>query len=331
MADSRFYKEPDFDTLQVHAGWMTDPATNAIAVPIYQSAAYDFGPVDRAARLMRNEETAHIYSRVSNPTVGILEKRVAALEGGVAAVATSSGQAAQLLTVTTLAQAGDHVVSSARLYGGTYNQFKVTFGRFGITTTFVETTDPTAFAAAINDRTKLIFLEIIANSDGALYDIEAIAKIAHEAGIPLVVDNTVGMGGYLVRPISLGADIVVHSATKWLCGHGTTLAGIIIDSGNFDWRNSDKFPTVNGPSAAYGGANFAQIAHPSGFATIVRLEGLRDLGPCLSAQSAFSILQGIETLSLRAQRQCANALTYVGPIRTKLMAAVQRSDLYDHN
>jgi len=194
------------------------------------------------------------------------------------------------------------------LYGGTYTQFKVAFGRLAISTTFVETTDPAHFAAAINGKTKLIFLEIIANSDGMLYDIEAIAKVAHDAGIPLVVDNTLGMGGYLIRPISLGADIVVHSATKWLCGHGTTLAGVIVDSGKFDWRNSDKFPSVNGPSPAYGGINFAEITYPAGFATVARFEGLRDLGPCLSAQSAFSVLQGIETLGLRAQRQCDNAL-----------------------
>ncbi|KAJ7060895.1 Cys/Met metabolism PLP-dependent enzyme-domain-containing protein [Mycena amicta] len=303
-----FYKEPDFETLQVHAGYTVDPTTKSVAVPIYQSTAWDFGLVERASRLISNQEVGYIYSRVSNPTVDVLEKRVAALEGGVAAVATSSGQAAQLLTVTTLAHVGDNVVSSLRLYGGTYTQFKVAFERFGLSTTFVESSDPAHFGAAITEKTKLIFLETIANSDGTLYDIEAIAKVAHDAGIPLVVDNTLGMGGYLVRPISLGADIVIHSATKWLCGHGTTLAGIIVDSGKFDWRNSNKFPWINGPSPAYGGANFAQIAYPAGFATLVRLEGLRDLGPCLSAQSAFSVLQGIETLSLRAQRQCDNAL-----------------------
>ncbi|KAF7297367.1 hypothetical protein MIND_00970200 [Mycena indigotica] len=325
-APNPYYREPDFETLQLHAGFSGDSATNAAAVPIYQSTSFKFNSVEHAQRLNALQEFGNIYSRVANPTVvccfsrallrvaqvnaleDVLEKRVAALEGGMAAVATASGQAATALTITSLAGAGDNIVASARLYGGTYNQFKVTFKRLGIETKFVKSEDPADFAAAIDDKTKCIFIETISNSDTVLLDIAALSKVAHDKGIPLVVDNTLGMGGYLVRPISLGADIIVHSATKWIGGHGTTMAGVIVDSGRFDWRNSDKFPNLTGPSPAYGGASLGTIFYPFGFAIQVRIESLRDFGPCLSAQAAFNVLQGIETLSLRAQRHCDNAL-----------------------
>ncbi|KAJ7230412.1 Cys/Met metabolism PLP-dependent enzyme-domain-containing protein [Mycena pura] len=305
-----FYREPDFETIQVHAGFSVDPATNATAVPIYQSTGFQFDSVERAQKIGSLQAQGNIYSRVGNPTVDVLEKRMAALEGGMAAVATASGQSATALTIMSLAASGDNIISSSRLYGGvrTYNQFKITFKRFGIDTKFVTSTDPADYAAVIDDKTKCIFVESISNSDSVLCDIAALAKVAHDHGIPLVVDNTLGMGGYMIRPIALGADIVVHSATKWISGHGTTLAGVIVDSGHFDWRNSTKFPMISGPSAAYGGAPLANIFYPVGFALQVRLENLRDMGPCLSAQSAFSVLQGLETLSLRAQRHCDNAL-----------------------
>ncbi|KAJ7147640.1 Cys/Met metabolism PLP-dependent enzyme-domain-containing protein [Mycena crocata] len=303
-----YYREPDFETLQLHAGQVVDPATNARAVPIYQSTSFVFNSVEHAQKLCGLKEHGNLYSRVSNPTVDVFEKRMAALEGGMAAVATASGQAATALTITSLAAVGDNIVASSRLYGGTYNQFKITFKRYGINTRFITSTDPADYAAAIDEKTKAIYVESISNSDTVLADISALSKVAHDHGIPLVVDNTLGMGGYMVRPIILGADIVVHSATKWISGHGTTMAGVIIDSGRFDWRKSDKFPMITSPSAAYGGAPLAETFYPVGFALQVRIENLRDLGPCLSATSAFSALQGIETLSLRAQRHCDNAL-----------------------
>ncbi|KAF9062514.1 Cys/Met metabolism PLP-dependent enzyme-domain-containing protein [Rhodocollybia butyracea] len=305
LAQNPYYRQPDFETLQLHAGQVVDPATNARAVPIYQSTSFVFNSVEHAQRLVGLQEFGNLYSRVANPTVDVFEKRMAALEGGMAAVATASGQAATALTISSLASAGDNIVSSSRLYGGTYNQFKTTFMRFGIDTKFITSNEPIDYAAAIDNKTKLIYIESIANSDSTLMDI----AVAHDHGIPLVVDNTLGMGGYMIKPIALGADIVLHSATKWIGGHGTTLAGVIIDSGRFDWTKSDKFPMITGGSAAYGGARLADIFFPVGFALQVRLESLRDLGPCLSAGSAFSLLQGIETLSLRAQRQCENALT----------------------
>ncbi|KAJ7360687.1 Cys/Met metabolism PLP-dependent enzyme-domain-containing protein [Mycena albidolilacea] len=303
-----FYREPDFETLQLHAGQVVDPATNARAVPIYQSTSFVFNSVEHAQRLCGLQEQGNLYSRVANPTVDVFEKRIAALEGGMAAVATASGQSATLLVISSLAGVGDNIIASSRLYGGTYNQFKVTFKRYGVDTKFVTSYDPADYAAVIDEKTKAIYVESISNSDTVLADIAGLAKVAHDHGIPLVVDNTLGMGGYIVRPISLGADIVVHSATKWISGHGTTMAGVIVDSGRFDWRKSDKFPMITSPSAAYGNAPLAEIFFPVGFALQVRIENLRDLGPCLSAQSAWQALQGVETLSLRAQRHCDNAL-----------------------
>ncbi|KAJ7261874.1 Cys/Met metabolism PLP-dependent enzyme-domain-containing protein [Mycena rebaudengoi] len=303
-----FYREPEFETLQLHAGQVPDPATNARAVPIHQSTSFVFNSVEHAMKLNALQEFGNIYSRVGNPTVDVFEKRMAALEGGMAAVATASGQAATALTITSLASAGDNIVASSRLYGGTYNQFKVTFKKYGIGVKFVLTTDLADYASAIDEKTKAIYVESISNSDTVLADIAGLSKVAHDKGIPLIVDNTLGMGGYMLKPISLGADIVVHSATKWIGGHGTTLGGVIIDSGRFDWRKSDKFPAITSPSAAYGGAVLGEVFFPVGFALQVRLESLRDLGPCLSATSAFQILTGLETLSLRAERHCQNTL-----------------------
>ncbi|KAK7006721.1 Cys/Met metabolism PLP-dependent enzyme-domain-containing protein [Favolaschia claudopus] len=294
-----FYREPDFETLQLHAGQTPDSAEHARAVPIYQSTSFVLENVETARKICSLQALGNLYSRVSNPTVDVFEKRMAALEGGMAAVATASGQSASALAITSLAASGDNIVSSSHLYGGTYTQFKVTFKRYGIDTKFVTSPDPADYAAVIDDKTKAIYVESISNSDTALADIAGLAKVAHEHGIPLVVDNTLGMGGYMLRPISLGADIVVHSATKWIAGHGTTMGGVIIDSGKFDWRQSNKFPMLTGPSVAYGGVKFAEIAHPVGFALQLRLEGLRDLGPCLNPTAAFMILQGVETLSRR--------------------------------
>ncbi|KAJ6612549.1 Cys/Met metabolism PLP-dependent enzyme-domain-containing protein [Mycena sp. CBHHK59/15] len=259
---NRFYRDPDFETLQLHAGQDPDGATNARAVPIYHTASYMFNSVEHAANLCALREQGHIYSRVGNPTTGVFEKRMAALEGGVAAVATSSGLSATALTVQALASSGDNIVTASRLYGGAYNQFKVTFKKFGIDVIFVPTMDVVDFEPAINEKTKALYVETIANSDNTLADIGAFAKATHKYGIPLIVDNTFGMGGYIVKPISLGADIIVHSATKWIGGHGTIIAGVIIDSGNFDWRTSNKFPSITGPSSAYGGISLGEVFHP---------------------------------------------------------------------
>lgn len=302
-----------FETLQVHAGQEPAPGTNARAVPIYQTTSYTFNDTDHAARLFGLQEFGNIYTRIMNPTNDVFERRVAALEGGAAAVATASGQAAQLLTFTTLLEAGDHIVSTSYLYGGTYNQFKVAFPRLGFDVTFVDGDDPDAFEAAVTDRTKAIYLESIGNPRYNIPDFEAIADVAHRNGIPLVVDNTFGGAGYLCRPIDHGADIVVHSATKWIGGHGTSIGGVIVDSGRFDWRNP-KFPMFNQPSPGYHGLVFTDVFNPDSefgniaFAIRARVEGLRDLGPALSPFNAFLFLQGLETLSLRMQRHCDNAL-----------------------
>jgi O-acetylhomoserine (thiol)-lyase len=303
-----------FETLQLHAGQEPDAATNARAVPIYQTTSYTFDDTDHAARLFGLEEFGNIYTRIMNPTTAVLEERIAALEGGVAALATASGQAAHLLTFTTLAEAGDNIVASSKLYGGTYNLLKVSLGRLGIETRFVEDDDPAAFAAQIDDRTKALFVETIGNPRLNVPDFEGLAAAAHDAGVPLVVDNTFGAGGYYVRPIEHGADIVTHSATKWIGGHGTSIGGLIVDSGNFDWRNG-RFPTFTAPSEGYHGLVFTDVFNPDSeagnlaFIIRARVEGLRDLGPALSPFNAFLLLQGLETLSLRAERHAENALT----------------------
>ncbi len=302
-----------FETLQVHAGQQPAPGTKARAVPIYQTTSYTFDDSDHAARLFGLQEFGNIYTRIMNPTTDVFERRIAALEGGATAVATSSGQAAQLLALTTLAQAGDEIVSTSFLYGGTYNQFKVALPRLGIDVKFVRGDDPAGFAAAITDRTKALYVESIGNPQYNVPDFEALAGIAHTAGIPLIVDNTFGAAGYLVRPISHGADIVVASATKWIGGHGTSIGGVIVDSGNFDWRNG-RFPLFTEPAPGYHGLVFTDVFNPESdfgniaFAIRVRVEGLRDFGAAPSPFNSFLLIQGLETLSLRVQRHVDNAL-----------------------
>ncbi|KAK1754583.1 Cys/Met metabolism PLP-dependent enzyme-domain-containing protein [Echria macrotheca] len=299
----------NFETLQLHAGQSPDPTTNARAVPIYASTSFVFNDSAHGARLFGLKEFGNIYSRIMNPTVDVLEKRIAALEGGVAAVATSSGQAAQFLTIAALAQAGDNFVSTSNLYGGTYNQFKVLFPRLGITAKFVKGDKPEDLAAAIDDKTKCVYIESIGNPRYNVPDFEAIVKVAHEKGVPVVVDNTFGAGGYFVRPIDHGADIVVHSATKWIGGHGTTIGGVIVDSGRFDWgKHAARFPQMVEPSEGYHGLKFWETFGPITFIIRVRVELLRDIGACLNPFGAQQLLLGVETLSLRAERHAQNAL-----------------------
>jgi len=301
-----------FETLQVHAGQEPAPGTNARAVPIYQTTSYTFDNADHGARLFALQQFGNIYTRIMNPTTDVFEKRIAALEGGVAALATASGQAAQFLALSTILQAGENIVSTSYLYGGTYNQFKVSFPRLGITTKFVEGDDPKDFAKAIDAKTKALYVETIGNPRFNVPDFEALAKIAHDAGIPLVVDNTFGAGGYTARPIEHGADIVVASATKWIGGHGTSIGGVIVDSGKFDWGNG-KFPVFTEPAPGYHGLNFWETFGPKGpfgniaFIIRARVEGLRDFGPALSPFNSFLFLQGLETLSLRVERHNQNA------------------------
>ncbi|KAH7024117.1 Cys/Met metabolism PLP-dependent enzyme-domain-containing protein [Ilyonectria destructans] len=297
----------NFETIQLHAGYMPDPQTRSTAVPIYATASYTFNDSAQGARLFGLKEFGNIYSRITNPTVDVFEKRIAALEGGIAAVATSSGQAAQFLTIATLAKAGDNVVASSHLYGGTYNQLNVLLPRFGVTTKFVRSGKLEDFAAAIDEKTRAIYVESMSNPDYVVPDFEGIAKIAHDHGIPLVVDNTLGAGGYYVRPIQHGADIVVHSATKWIGGHGTTIGGVIVDAGRFDWnKHSARFPEMVEPSPAYHGLKYWDTFGPATFITRVRVEMLRDIGTCLSPFAAQQLLLGIETLGLRAERHAQN-------------------------
>jgi O-acetylhomoserine (thiol)-lyase len=303
-----------FETLQVHAGQEPAPGTNARAVPIYQTTSYTFDSADHGARLFALQEFGNIYTRIMNPTTDVFEKRVAALEGGVAALATSSGQAAQFIAIANIAQAGDNLVSTSLLYGGTYNQFKVTLPRLGIGVKLVDGDDVGALKKAIDAKTKALYVESIGNPAGNVPDFEALAKLAHENRIPLIVDNTFGAAGYLVRPIEHGADIVVQSATKWIGGHGTSIGGVIVDSGKFDWAASGKFPFFTEPSPGYHGLKFNDVFGPKGpfgniqFIIRARVEGLRDVGPALSPFNAFLLLQGLETLSLRIERHGQNAL-----------------------
>jgi O-acetylhomoserine (thiol)-lyase len=303
-----------FETLQVHAGQEPAPGTNARAVPIYQTTSYTFDSAEHGANLFALKEFGNIYTRIMNPTTDVFEKRVAALEGGVAALATASGQAAQFLTIANIAQAGDNIVATSLLYGGTYNQFKVTIPRLGIGVKLVEGDDTAKLAAAVDGKTKAIYVESIGNPTGNVPDLEALAKAAHDNGIPLIVDNTFGAAGYLVRPIEWGADIVVESATKWIGGHGTSIGGVIVDSGKFDWAKSGKFPFFTQPSPGYHGLVFNDVFGPKGpfgniqFIIRARVEGLRDLGPALSPFNSFLLLQGLETLSLRVQREVENTM-----------------------
>lgn len=271
--------------------------------------SFVFNDSAHGARLFGLKEFGNIYSRIMNPTVDVFEKRIAALEGGVAAVAASSGQAAQFMAIAAIAQVGDNIVSTSNLYGGTFNQLKVFLPRLGITTKFVKGDSPKDIAAAIDDKTKAVYLESIGNPRYNVPDIEAIAKVAHDAGVPLIIDNTFGAGGFFIRPIEHGADIVVHSATKWIGGHGTTIGGVIVDSGKFDWgKHAARFPQMNEPSEGYHGLKFFDTFGPITFAIRVRVEILRDLGASLSPFAAHELLLGIETLSLRAERHAENAL-----------------------
>ncbi|EPQ53312.1 O-acetylhomoserine ami [Gloeophyllum trabeum ATCC 11539] len=307
MATNRFYREPEFETLQLHAGQDIDPATNARAPPIYASTSFAFNNSQHGADLFGLRTEGYIYSRIENPTVSVFEKRIAALEGGVGAVATASGQSAQFMAISAIAGVGDNIVSTSYLYGGTYNQFKVLLKKYGIKVKFVLSDDPAAFAAAIDEHTKAIYVESIGNPKYNISPLPDLAKVAHDNGIPLIVDNTFGMGGYLIRPIDYGADIVVHSATKWIGGHGTTIAGVIVDSGKFDWTKSGKFPSFTEPSEGYHGLVFSTLG-AAAFSLKVRVEILRDLGASMNPFAAFLLLQGLETLSLRAQRHSDNAL-----------------------
>ena len=302
-----------FETLQVHAGQEPAPGTNARAVPIYQTTSYTFDDADHGARLFALQQFGNIYTRIMNPTTDVFEKRIAALEGGAAARATASGQASQCLALSTILQNGDNIVSTSYLYGGTYNQIKVSFPRLGIGAKFIEGDNPADFAKAIDGRTRALYVETIGNPRFNVPDFEALAKVAHDHGIPLVVDNTFGAAGYTARPIDFGADIVVASATKWIGGHGTSIGGVIVDAGKFDWGNG-KFPVFTEPAPGYHGLNFWETFGPKGpfgniaFIIRARVEGLRDFGPCLSPFNSFLFLQGLETLSLRVQRHNDNAI-----------------------
>ena len=300
--------EPDFhrfDTRALHAGQQPDPTTGSRAVPIHQTTSYVFDSVDHAAGLFNLEVSGHIYSRISNPTVAVLEERIAALEGGVGAVCTASGQAAMHLAVATLLSAGDHIVSSRNIYGGTHNVLNLTLPRFGITTTFVDPRDPQAFADAIRPETRLVFAETLGNPGIEVLDVSAVAEVAHAHGLPLAVDSTFATP-YLLRPIEHGADIVIHSVTKFLGGHGIAIGGVVVDGGRFDWEASGKFPTLTEPYVGYHGITFTEEFGPQALSMRARAEGLRDFGACMSPANAFYLLQGVETLSLRMDRHVAN-------------------------
>jgi O-acetylhomoserine (thiol)-lyase len=295
-----------FDTLCLHAGQIPDSATGARALPIYQTTSFVFDDADHAASLFNLSTFGNVYSRISNPTVAALEERVAALEGGRAALATATGMAAQTVALLTLCSHGDHIVAARTLYGGTYTQLAVTFAQFGIEATFVDSDDPGSFAPAIRDNTKAVYVETIGNPQLNVADLSAIAKIAHDAGVPLVVDNTLA-SPYLCRPFEHGADIVIHSVTKYLGGHGTTMGGIVVESGKFPWNNG-RFPQMTEPSRGYHGVIFFETFGDFGFTMKARMEMMRTLGPTLSPMSAFLLLQGIETLHLRMPRHCESSL-----------------------
>lgn len=306
-------KKLNFETLQQHAGQQPDPTTNSRAVPIYQTTSYVFNDAEHAANLFGLKEFGNIYTRIMNPTSDVFEQRIAALEGGVAALAVSSGHAAQFLALNNILDIGDNIVSSPYLYGGTYNQFKVAFKRLGIEVRFGDGDKVESFARLIDKNTKAIYLESIGNPGFNVPDFEAFANLAADYNIPLIVDNTFGAGGYLFRPLDWGANVVTASATKWIGGHGTSIGGILVDGGNFNWGNG-KFPQFSEPSEGYHGLVFSDVFGPEGpfgniqFAIRARVEGLRDLGPALSPFNAFQLLQGVETLSLRVQRHVDNAL-----------------------
>ncbi len=295
-----------FETRAIHAGQKVDPVTGARAVPIYQTTSYVFRDSEHAARLIALQEAGNIYSRFTNPTVDVFEQRMAALENGLAGLATASGQAAEFLAVVNIAGAGDEIVSASSLYGGTYNLFNATLRRLGINVVFVDPSDPENFRRAITPRTKALYAESSGNPKLDVIDFQAVADIAHEAGIPFIVDNTVP-SPYLCQPLEHGADIVVHSATKFIGGHGTSIGGVIVDGGKFDWANS-KFPQFTEPDPTYHGVVYTEAFGPAAFIAKARAQLLRDLGPCLSPFNAFLLLQGLETLPLRMERHSRNAL-----------------------
>ncbi|MBC5816577.1 MAG: homocysteine synthase [Candidatus Eremiobacteraeota bacterium] len=295
-----------FDTIAIHGGHSGDPATKSRAVPIFQTTSYKFDDADHAARLFALEEFGNIYTRIMNPTNDVLEQRIAALEGGVAALSVSSGQAAVVYSILNIARAGDHIVSSASLYGGTYNAFAHTLPKFGIGVSFVDPNNPDNFAAAIRPTTKAIFAETLGNPKIDVLDIEAVAKIAHAHGIPLIVDNTLPTP-YLLQPVKYGADIVVHSATKFIGGHGTTIGGVIVDSGNFDWSASGKFADFTEPDPSYRGVKYSAAFGNLAYILKARVQLLRDVGAALSPFNAWLLLQGLETLGLRLERHSSNA------------------------
>lgn len=302
-----------FETLQLHAGQQPDPTTGSRAVPIYQTTSYNFNDSDHAANLFALREFGNIYTRIMNPTTDVFEQRIAALEGGVAALATASGQAAQFLAISNLAQQGDNIISTQNLYGGTYNQFKVTIPRLGIDVRFAEEDTVEEFEKLIDDNTKAFYVESIGNPRGNVADFEGLAKLGEKYGIALVVDNTFGAGGALVQPIKHGANVVTSSATKWIGGHGTSIGGVIVDGGNFNWGNG-RYPLFSEPSPGYHGLNFWEVFGTDGpfgniaFAIRARVEGLRDFGSSQSPFNSFLLIQGLETLSLRVERHNENAL-----------------------
>ncbi|MEI2664794.1 O-acetylhomoserine aminocarboxypropyltransferase/cysteine synthase family protein [Rossellomorea sp. LJF3] len=299
-------KSFDFDTLLLHGGQEPDPATGSRAVPIYQTTSYVFDNSDHAAKLFALEEPGNIYTRIMNPTVDVLEKRLALLEGGIGALGVSSGMAAISLSILNIAGAGDEIVAATNLYGGTYNLFSTTLPKYGIKVHFVDPTDPENFRKAITPKTKAVFAETIGNPSLHVLDIESVAKVAHDHHIPLIIDNTFATP-YVCKPIEWGADIVIHSATKWIGGHGTAIGGVVIDGGKFDW-NHEKFPGFTEEDRSYNGLRYAQDVGAAAFITKLRVQLLRDLGACLSPQNAFLLLQGLETLHLRIERHTENAL-----------------------
>jgi len=307
MPDDKKIDRPlGFNTRALHHGYTPDPTTGARAVPIYQSTSFVFKDSDHGARLFALQEFGNIYTRIMNPTTDVLEQRIASLENAAAALATASGQSAQFLAISSLMEPGDELVSASTLYGGTYTQFDVSFRKFGYNVKFVEPDDPENFRKAITPKTKCLYGETISNPRGNVLDIEAVAKIAHEHGIPLVIDNTFATP-YVCRPIDYGADIVVHSLTKFIGGHGNSIGGIIVDGGKFDWNNG-KFPQLTEPSRAYHGMKFAEVFGNLAFIIRARVEGLRDMGPCISPFNSFLFLHGVETLSMRMDRHLSNTL-----------------------
>ncbi len=323
-------KPPGFETLSLHAGQRPDPVTGARAVPIYQTTSYVFQDTDHAAALFNLERAGHIYTRISNPTVAVLEERLAALEGGVGAVCTASGMAAMHLAIATLLNAGDHIVASASLYGGTINLLAHTLPRFGITTTFVKPRALEEFRAGIRPNTRLVIAETIGNPGLEVLDIPKVAQIAHDAGIPLLIDNTFATP-FLSRPLALGADLVMHSITKWIGGHGIAIGGVLIDGGRFDWRASGKFPGLTEPYAGYHGIVFDEQFGPAAFIMRARTEGLRDFGACLSPTNAFELLQGVETLGVRMERHVSNTAAVLEFLKSnKAVDWVLHPSLPDH-